>query len=83
MDDFNTPYSPLEMSRQIRGLKGDKRMTELAVNSMKENMANLLKGEMGNDMKEILGGNKQIELPPSTIAKYKLVSWFKRLLRKF
>jgi hypothetical protein len=39
-----------ELNREARGLKSDKIMTERAVNFEKNRWAELLKGEVGQDM---------------------------------
>jgi len=83
VNDFETPYSPLEMSRQMRGLKGDKNMTQIAIKSTQDDMAVMLKGEMGEDMKAVLNGERKVDIEKSKVVKFKLLTWFKNVLRKF
>ena len=51
-----------ELNREARGLKSDKIMTERAVNFEKNRWAELLKGEVGQDMKDVLSGKKKVKL---------------------
>ena len=51
-----------ELAREMRGLKNDKIMTERAVNFEKNRWAELLKGEVGQDMKDVLSGRRNLKV---------------------
>ena len=82
----------IELSRELRAYQGEKKLTKLAVTSEQQRMKELLLGAMGDDMKSVLNGEKRIFLInwlfTNLISNYKkkrfqLLSWFKRILRKF
>lgn len=81
-------YLPTEMSdivleREIRGLAGDLNMTRMAVSSVQSEMLEQLSGEMGEDMKAVLNGERTVEVSKSEKKKHKVKSWFKRIFRTF
>ena len=49
------------LSRELRMLNNDKKMTERAVDSEKNRWAEKLKGEMGNDINDVLSGKIKIK----------------------
>ena len=61
-----------ELNREARGLKSDKIMTERAVNFEKNRWAELLKGEVGQDMKDVLSGKKYVKLTKWQKLRYKI-----------
>ena len=54
--------SNYELNRELRGWKNDKIMTERAVESERNRWANMLKGSVGQDMKDVLSGKKKVKL---------------------
>ena len=48
-----------ELNRELRGWKNDKLMTERAVESEKNRWAEMLKGELGQDIKDVVSGKKK------------------------
>lgn len=73
----------IALSKELNGYAGDKKMTELAISTTQNRMAEMLNGEMGEDMKAVLNG--EIQIKPTTYEnnKFKLISWFKRMFRMF
>lgn len=73
----------IALSKELNGYAGDKKMTELAISTTQNRMAEMLNGEMGKDMKAVLNG--EIQIKPTTYEnnKFKLISWFKRMFRMF
>ena len=67
------------LQREIRGLKNDKLMSERAVNYEKNKWANLLSGEMGKDINDVLSGKVKVKLSWKERYKYKI----KRLINSF
>ena len=51
-----------ELETEVKGLQNDRRMTDLAVKSVKEEMKQSLLGEMGEDMMDVLDGKKKVTL---------------------
>lgn len=70
-----------ELNRELRGLKNDKIMTERAVDSEKNRWAELLKGEIGQDMKDVLSGKKKVKLSFKEKMNYKF-KYYKNKLKK-
>ena len=73
----------IALSKELNGYAGDKKITELAISTTQNRMAEMLNGEMGEDMKAVLNG--EIQIKPTTYEnnKFKLISWFKRMFRMF
>lgn len=51
-----------ELIRECRHLNNDKMMTERAVESEKKRWETLLKGSVGQDIKDVLSGKKKVKL---------------------
>ena len=73
----------IALSKELKGYAGDKKMTELAISTTQNRMAEKLNGEMGEDMKAVLNGEMQIKPTTYENNKFKLISWFKRMFRMF
>ena len=73
----------IALSKELNGYVGDKKMTELAISTTQNRMAEMLNGEMGEDMKAVLNGEIQIKPTIYENNKFKLISWFKRMFRMF
>jgi hypothetical protein len=71
-----------ELNRELRGLKNDKIMTERAVDSEKNRWAELLKGELGQDMKDVLSGKKKVKLSFKEKMNYRF-EYYKNKIKKF
>jgi hypothetical protein len=71
-----------ELNRELRGLKNDKIMTERAVDSEKNRWAELLKGELGQDMKDVLSGKKKVKLSFKEKMNYRF-KYYKNKIKKF
>lgn len=68
-----------ELNKELRGLKNDRKMTERSIAFQQTEIANKLKGEMGNDMMDILNGNKKIEIPLKQKVKFRIKRFFDKL----
>ena len=74
-----------ELTRELRGLKNDKLMTERAVESEKNRWAEILKGSTGQDIKDVLSGKKKVKLTFNEVINYKLKFYknkFKKMFAK-
>ena len=71
-----------ELNRELRGLKNDKIMTERAVDSEKNRWAELLKGDIGQDMKDVLSGKKKVKLSFKEKMNYRF-KYYKNKIKKF
>ena len=70
-----------ELTRELDGLSNDRKMTNLAVDSKKREIADMLSsGGVGYDMKEVLSGRRKIEVPKKERVKFKINS-FQSILR--
>lgn len=72
-----------QLDKEMRGLEGERKLTEFAIKSSQSQMAMMLKGEMGDEIKQVLNGYKIVDLPKTKKVKFKIGSWFRRLLRRF
>lgn len=72
-----------ELAREIRGLSGDLNMTKMAIESVQREMKEMLDGEMGKDMKDVLEGKKSVTVSTVQKHKFKLRNWFKKLFLRF
>ena len=70
-----------ELNRELRGWKNDKIMTERAVDFEKNRWADLLKGEMGKDIDDVLSGKKKVKLTFNEVLNYKL-KFYKNKIKK-
>ena len=73
--------SDYELNRELRGWKNDKIMTERAVDFEKNRWADLLKGEMGKDIDDVLSGKKKVRLTFNEVLNYKL-KFYKNKIKK-
>ena len=66
----------VKLEREIKALSGDLAMTKIAVNNIQKEMNDLLNGDMGKDIHEVLNGQRVVKL--GVIEKYKIK--FRKLL---
>ena len=71
------------LEREIKGLQGDLNMNKIAVNSVQQDMKELLCGEMGEDMTAVLNGERVVKAGNVEVVKHKVRKWLKRLFRIF
>lgn len=71
------------LERELSGYEGDKKMTKLAVSTTQYRMKELLKGEMGEDIKAVLNGERSVDVSYYKKKKFQILSWAKRLLKRF
>ena len=71
----------VSLSRELRGLKNDRIMTERSIKSQQEMWVNLLNGGLGKDMTEVLEGKRKVTLPLSVRLKYKWNNFVNKLLK--
>ena len=69
----------IDLGLELRGLKNDKLMTERLVECQKNEMVGRLKGKMGEDLKAVLNGERQVELGKLEKAKYKFRNFLRRV----
>lgn len=73
----------IQLQREINALSGDLAVTKLAVNNMQIEMEELLKGEMGRDIRDVLDGKKIIKLGFFEKIKFKIRNLFRRIFKLF
>lgn len=71
------------LSRELKGYEGDKKMTKMAISVTQNQMKEQLLGDMGKDMKDVLDGKRFVTVSKYKKKKFQILSWFRRLLRKF
>lgn len=50
------------IERELRSLEGERKMSEVAIRGYQHNIAEQLRSSMGEDIKEVLNGNKKVKL---------------------
>lgn len=71
-----------ELSRELRGYESDRKMTERAVSSVQNKWKELLNGEMGKDIKDVMSGKKKVKLTLKENISYRWRSIKERLKLK-
>ena len=77
MDDTNG----LEYQMEVVHLRNDKKMTERALMSQRNEWDRLLKGSLGKDMEDVLSGRKKVTLSFKERLNYK-IKLFKNKMKK-
>jgi hypothetical protein len=75
--------SDIGLSRELKGYEGDKKMTKMAISVTQNQMKEQLLGDMGKDIKDVLDGKRFVTVSKYKRKKFQILSWFRRLLRKF
>ena len=70
-----------ELTRETRGLRNDKIMTERAVDYEKNRWAEMLRGSLGKDIDDVLSGKKKVRLTFNEVINYKL-RFYKNKIKK-
>ena len=70
--------SLFQINRELRGLNNDKKITELAVKSQQIKWAELLKGNVGKDINDVLSGKVKVKLTFGEIISQKLRNYKKK-----
>lgn len=71
------------LRREIDGLIGDMNISKLALESVKCDMKEKLTQEMGKDIKEVLNGNRIVEISSKEKFNFKVKSIIKKIFRMF
>ena len=71
------------LRREIDGLIGDMNISKLALESVKCDMKEKLTQEMGKDIKEVLNGNRIVEISSKEKFIFKIKSIIKKIFRMF
>ena len=74
--------SLFQVNRELRGLNNDKKITELAVKSQQIKWAELLKGNVGKDINDVLSGKVKVKLTFGEIISQKLRNYKKKIFGK-
>lgn len=77
----NNMNGDYELIRELRGLKNDKLMTERAVDFEKNRWAEMLRGDLGQDIKDVVSGKKKVKLTFNEVINYKL-KFYKNKIKK-
>ena len=74
--------SLFQINRELRGLNNYKKITELAVKSQQIKWAELLKGNVGKDINDVLSGKVKVKLTFGEIISQKLRNYKKKFFGK-
>lgn len=67
------------VSREFRELNNERILYKKVLESQQEKIAEQLKGEMGQDIKDVLSGKKVVKLSFLELARYKIRYWVNRI----
>lgn len=70
-----------ELNRELKGWKNDKLMTERAVEFERNRWAEMLRGNLGKDIDDVLSGKKKVRLTFNEVINYKL-KFYKNKIKK-
>lgn len=70
-----------ELNRELKGWKNDKLMTERAVEFERNRWAEMLRGNLGKDIDDVLSGKKKVRLTFNEVINYKL-RFYKNKIKK-
>lgn len=68
-----------EISREIKEYNDEKKTFETALRNEQIKLAQMLKGEMGQDIQNVLSGKTKVKLPLLKRIKYSIKNFFNKL----
>lgn len=71
----------IELKNELKGLENDKKIHHLGLEHQKNKIANELKGSMGQDMKDVLNGKKNVNLSKFERFKFKFNYYLDKLFK--
>lgn len=69
----------IELARELNEYKNEKEIFDTTLKNEQIRLANMLKGEMGKDIQDVLSGKTKVKLSWSKRCYYKIKNFFIRL----
>lgn len=73
----------IDTNRELNQLNNDKKIIEMELSNERDRIANLLMGEMGKDIDDVLCGKKVVKLSFFEKVKYKIKFFLDNLFKTF
>lgn len=73
----------IEVNRELREINRERKLYQFELNKEQTKIAQALKSEMGEDMKKVLQGEREISLPLSVKIKYKIKNFINKIFNTF
>jgi len=73
--------SNIELQREHNELQNERKLYGLMLKKNQEHIAEMLKGEMGSDMKDVMSGKKKVTEPLLSRLKYKITYYVEKILK--
>lgn len=71
----------IALTRELREWKNEQIIQENTLKAEQQKISDMLKGDMGKDIHDVLSGKKQVKLSKLDIFKYKLNYYINKILR--
>ena len=71
----------IALSRELREYENEKKMDERVLNAERQKIAMMLKGEMGQDIKNVLSGKTKIALTRKEKMHYRMRNFSQKIIR--
>lgn len=71
----------IALTRELREWKNEQIIQENTLKAEQQKISDMLKGDMGKDIHDVLSGKKQVKLSKFDIFKYKLNYYINKILR--
>lgn len=78
---METENETIALAREMRELNSEKNIQNIVLNAEKEKYANLLRSEMGQDIKDVLSGKKVVKMSKWEIFKYKFNYYLNKIFK--
>ena len=69
----------IELNRELRELRNERRLNEQILRNHQENMKRMLRGDLGKDMQNVLSGKTKVKLSFFEKLKYKVDFYIKKI----
>ena len=73
----------IEINRELREINREKQLYKLELQREQSKIAQALKNEMGEDMKKVLSGERQVVLSQKMKWKYRIQNFLNKLFNTF
>ena len=73
----------IEVNRELREINRERKLYQFELNKEQTKIAQALRSEMGEDMKKVLQGEREVVLPLGVKIKYKVKNFINKIFNTF
>lgn len=73
----------VEVNRELREINRERKLYQFELNKEQTKIAQALRSEMGEDMKKVLQGEREVVLPLGVKIKYKVKNFINKIFNTF